>query len=71
MALTRDPSVAKAELHVLETVREHDGQMSPAQIIDAIRERFGVRDDVARAALWFLIDRHSIVITRDWRIATP
>lgn len=71
MALMRDPNVTQAEFHVLETVRKQDGQLSPVQVIDAIRKNFNVRDDVARAALWFLIDRHAIVITRDWRIATP
>lgn len=71
MALMRDPAVTQAEFHVLEMVREHDGQLTPVQVIDTIRHRFNVRDDVARAALWFLINHHAIVITRDWRTATP
>lgn len=71
MVLTREPAVTDAESLILETVRDNDGLLSPAGVIDTVRQRFNVRDDIARAALWFLLDRRSIVLTPGWRVATP
>lgn len=71
MVLTREPAVTDAESLILKTVQEHDGRYSPAEVIEVVRQGANVRDDIVRAALWFLLDRRSIVLTPGWRVATP
>lgn len=70
MVLMQNPDVTNAEDLIVEIVRDSRKPLSPAEVLDIIRSR-DVRDDVARAALWFLLDRRIIVLTPGWRVAMP
>ena len=69
MSVTRGRTIAEAEDMILEAVRDHSGSYTPGEVVKIVRKKGDIREDVARAALWFLLDRRSIVLTPNWRVA--
>jgi len=69
VSVTRGRTIAEAEEMILEAVRDHNGSYTPGEVVRIVRKRSDIREDVARAALWFLLDRRSIVLTPNWRVA--
>lgn len=53
-----------AEQQVLAIVIDEGRSYSPVDVIRELRER-GVSESMARAAIWFLIDRYQIDLTWD------
>jgi hypothetical protein len=56
--------LTRAERRILRTLEEFPGPTSPRVIIDLLkREEFP--EPLIRAAIWYLIDRNALELTRD------
>jgi hypothetical protein len=71
VTVTRDYALVEAEATIRNAVREHSGRYTPSQLIQQLRTSANLRDDVARVALWYLLDRREILLTSDWRLDAP
>ena len=57
-----------AELQILALVRSAKEPYPSDQLIERVT-RQGVPEAAARAAMWFLIDRHLLSFDMDWRLS--
>lgn len=57
-----------AELQILALVRAAKEPYPSDQLIERVT-RQGVPEAAARAAMWFLIDRHLLSFDMDWRLS--
>lgn len=71
MIVARDHALIEAEATIRNAVREHSGQYTPSQLIQQLRTSSDLRDEIARVALWYLLDRREILLTSDWRLDAP
>lgn len=63
MVLT-NAELTRAERQILLTLEEFSGPTSPRVIIDLLRgQQFP--EPLIRAAIWYLIDRNAVELTRD------
>jgi DNA-binding transcriptional regulator PaaX len=60
------PEIERAEQEVLKAVGS--GLSNPAVLIEKLATR-GFDEELIRAAIWFLIDRGWLDLTRDWQLA--
>jgi hypothetical protein len=58
----------QAELQILALVRASKEPYPSDQLIERVT-RQGVPEAAARAAMWFLIDRHLLSFDMDWRLS--
>ena len=63
-----DRELREVEQELLATLQEAGGPYAPAKLIDDLK-RSGRREDVIRAAMWFLIDRGLIWLTPDRKLS--
>lgn len=57
-----------AELQILALVRAAKEPYPSDQLIERVTSQ-GVPEAAARAAMWFLIDRHLLSFDMDWRLS--
>jgi len=62
--------LAPAEQSVLAALHATDGPLCPADLIREL-ECAGFRNPEIRSAIWHLLDRHRIRLTRDLRLVLP
>lgn len=60
----QDLGLENAEKQVLAIVAEENRSYSPVDVIGKLRED-GVSESLARAAIWYLIDRYQLDLTWD------
>ena len=75
MALSYSTTLAeidRAEGSILETISAHHGEsVAPRDVIRAAIEH-GIKESIARSAIWFLLDRNVIRLTDDRKlVASP
>ncbi|HEV2109597.1 MAG TPA: hypothetical protein VGR16_15155 [Thermomicrobiales bacterium] len=63
-----DDDLHQAEEQILAIVREAKGPSSSTYVLGRV-VRHGIPEAAARAAMWFLIDRHLISFDMDWRLS--
>lgn len=55
---------------IKEAIANDRGQLSPANLIDNLRDA-GVDEDHVRLVMWFLLDQHEIELDHAWKLVTP
>lgn len=62
-----NPELDKAEQHVLSILDRQTSPYSPVELIRDLRAQ-SISESLARAAIWYLIDRYEIELTWDRRL---
>ncbi len=63
-----DDDLHQAERQILATVRAAKDPYPSDQLIERLT-RQGIPEAAARAAMWFLIDRHLLSFDMEWRLS--
>lgn len=61
---TRAEELKLVESAIIEVLESYGEPMSPLVLVDALKKR-NLKEDVVRAAMWYLIDRDEIDLTID------
>ncbi len=66
--VTLDVTLEQAETKIRQTVQGSNEAYSPIELIRHLT-REGMGEDIVRVAIWYLLDRHEIELTPDWKLA--
>jgi hypothetical protein len=64
---SENPQLVEAEQEILSILQQHSSPYPPVELIRDLRQR-RIPEALARAAIWYLIDRYEIELTWDRRL---
>lgn len=65
---TRAEELKVVENAIIDVLESYGEPMSPRALVDVLKER-NLKEDIVRAAMWYLIDREEIDLTIERQIS--